>query len=206
MTEKKPDFRSRYLQGVGRYVAEQGLILAPMVLPPTRPSSRLYEMRTQGYLWHHSLPVRSCWITNWYQSRHALFSGCTLLNSVFPCSSLNTSAINVSLLQSWISSLPSTWNRNLGWRLGVGKRATLGPDKPQKERNSLGWYVVLLAYWHLTKGRHCLDFGDSLDGSSLWSAYVVFKPALGYTGWEWKQIRPVKVSLSDSKLPSLGPW
>lgn len=121
------------------------------------------------------------------------------------CTTLNTSVINISLLHSWISSLPSTWNRNLGWRLGVGKRATLGPDKPQKERNSLGWYAVLLVNWHLTKGRQCLDFGDGLDGSVLWSACVVFKPALGYTGWEWKQIRPMKVSLSDSQASLTWP-
>lgn len=59
------------------------------------------------------------------------------------CTTFNTSVINTSLLHSWISSLPSTWNRNPGWRLGVGRRETLGPDKPQKGRNSLGRYVVL---------------------------------------------------------------
>ena len=53
----------------------------------------------------------------------------------------------ISLLHSWISSLPSTWNRIPGWRLGVGKRATLSPDKPQKEIKSLGRYVC---YWHIS--------------------------------------------------------
>lgn len=66
--------------------------------------------------------------------------------------------------------------------LGLAKERHLVLIRRRKKLTGPICSIIGISASH--QGQALFDFGDGLDGSGLWSTYVVFTPALGYTGWE----------------------
>lgn len=107
VTDKESDLERLKVSSVtlhigGRAEFDPALMTAKPMLPPTGYSFQLCRMPTQRYSWHHSLSMRSCWITTWCQGRHVLLRRCTFLVSIF---SPQYTVINIlTPFLKWLSS------------------------------------------------------------------------------------------------------